>query len=202
MGHFVPHVEAHSILNKVLNRSDTFVSEAVWSRKPFGLSGDYFLKNKTDHSKSDQFVECLSVGKQINKIPKELVLTNKNKVNEYQIAFPRASGGGKGRRDQILLRPKHFFILGKGQISTETYSVAHSFKDRKEAENFLLFLQTFARFLLGLRKPTQDTKRNTFAWIPLMDAKKSWTDEELFKHFGINKEEQKYIIEQVEKWTA
>ena len=27
-------------------------------------------------------------------------------------------------------------------------------------------------------------------------------DEELFKYFNVNKKEQEYIIEQVEKWTA
>ena len=199
----VPHIEAHSILNKVLEKSDKFVSEVVWPRKPFGLPGNYFERNKLNYSKSDQFVECLSVGKKINKVPKRLIPTNSDKIDEYQVAFPEASGGGKGRRDQILPRPKHFFILGKGQISTETYSVAHSFTNRKEAENFLFFLRTnFARFLLGLRKPTQHTKRDTFAWIPLLDTRKPWTDEELFKHFNISPEGQKYIIEQVEKWTA
>ena len=81
--------------------------------------------------------------------------------------------------------------------------MAHSFINQTEAENFLSFLRTnFARFLLGLRKPTQDTKRDTFAWIPLLDTRKPWTDKEFFKHFNISPEEQKYIIEQVEKWTA
>ena len=199
----VPHTEAHSILNKVLEKSDRFVSEVVWPRKPFGLPGNYFSRNQLDNSKSDKFVECLSVGKKINKIPRKSIPTNIDKIDEYQVAFPEASGGGKGRRDQILPRPKHFFILEKGQISTETYSIAHSFTNKQEAENFLSFLRTnFARFLLGLRKPTQHTKRETFAWIPLLNTKHLWTDEKLFEHFNINSEEQKYIIEQVGKWTA
>jgi len=71
------------------------------------------------------------------------------------------------------------------------------------SENFLSFLRTnFARFLLGLRKPTQHTKRETFAWVPLLNTKQLWTDEKLFEYFNISPEEQKYIIKQVEKWTA
>ena len=199
----VPHIKAHSIINKVLKESKNFVSEVVWPRKPFGLPGNYFLRNNMSFSKSDHLIECLSVGKKINKIPKDLIPLNKNRVNEYQVAFPEASGGGKGKRDQILPKPEHFFILKKDQISTETYSVAHSFKNYKEAKNFLSFLQTvFTRFFLGLRKPTQHATRNTFAWIPLMSAKKPWTDEELFKYFKITKKEQNYIKEQVQKWTA
>ncbi len=199
----VPHTEAYSIIDKILNNSEKFVSEVVWPRKPFGLPGNYFLRNNISFSKSDHLIECLNMGKKINKLPKSLIPLNKDKINEYQVAFPEASGGGKGRRDQILPKPEHFFILGKGQISTETYSVAHSFKNKDKAENFLFFLRTyFARFLLGLRKSTQHTKRKTFAWVPLMDTKTSWTDEELFKYFNINLKEQKYIKEQVEKWTA
>jgi len=199
----VPHTEAYPILNKVLEKSNAFVSEVVWSRKPFGLPGNYFSRNQLNYSESDQLIKCLSVGKIINEIPRRLIPTKTDKIDEYQVAFPEASGGGKGRRDQTLPRPKHFFILEKGQISTETYSVAHSFTNKKEAENFLSFLRTnFARFLLGLRKPTQHTKRETFAWVPLLNTKQLWTDEKLFEYFNISPEEQKYIIKQVEKWTA
>ena len=200
----IPHISAYPIIDKVLKKSKKFMSETVWPRKPFGLPGNYFSIYKAiKKSNSDTLVDCLGVRKIIHKIPKNQIIFNRDKINEYQVVFPRASGGGKGHRDKILLKPEHFFILEKGQISTETYSVAGSFKSRQSAENLLSFLRTaFARFLLGLRKPTQDTKRDTFAWVPLMDTKKSWTDAELFKYFSINKQEQKYIIEQVEKWTA
>ena len=201
----IPHIQARPIIEKVLKKADKFVSETVWPRPSFGLEANYFSKNKIIIScpKTDQVIECLSAGKNKNKIPKKLIPKNRDKTDEYQVAFPKASGGGKGRRDKILPKPKQFFILEKGQISTETYSAIHSFKKRQEAENFLSFLRTsFARFLLGLRKPTQNTSRDAFAWVPLMSVKKSWTDKELFKHFNINKQEQKYIIEQVERWTA
>ena len=105
--------------------------------------------------------------------------------------------------DKILPKPEHFFILEKGQISTETYSVASSFENRKDAENFLMLLQSYlARFLLGLRKPTQHTSRKTFAWIPFMDMNHVWDDKKLFNHFGISREEEKYIRDKVDYWTA
>ncbi|MDE0119168.1 MAG: Eco57I restriction-modification methylase domain-containing protein [Bdellovibrionales bacterium] len=199
----VPHVEAYSIIDKILQKSDTFVSEIVWSSKPFGLRTFYFRKNTALKSDNQYAIPCYSSGNRVLYADRRDITKNRNRINEYQVAFPEASGGGKGHRDKVLLRPGHFFILNKGQISTETYSIAGSFTTRKEAKNFLSFLQTnFARFLLGLRKPTQHTKAETFNWVPLMSTKKSWTDEELFKHFNINSEEQKYIIEQVERWTA
>ena len=196
----VPHVEAYSIIDKVLKKSSRFLSEIVWPRNPFGVQDNF---NKKNNSLGNGTLDCFSMGRKINKVSKSVVTKNEDRIDEYKVAFPKASGGGRGHRDKILLKEKHFFILKKGQISTGTYSIAGSFKTLKEAENFLSFVRTtFVRFLLGLRKPTQNTSRKTFSWIPLMSVKKTWTDEELFEYFKINKEEQKYIIEQVEKWTA
>ena len=196
----VPHIKSHSILEKVIKKSDRFLNQVIWARKPFGLAGNYF-KNNNNYQRG--LIECFCEGKKIKTISKNLISKNQDKIDKYKVAFPEASGGGKGKRDKILPRAEYFFILNKNQISTETYSVANSFDTLKEAENFLKFLQTyFARFLLGLRKPTQHTSIRTFSWVPLMDTKISWTDEMLYQYFGISKEEQKYIKEKVDKWTA
>ena len=196
----VPHIEAYLIIDKVLKRSNNFVSELVWPRNPFGLSNNFYKKNS---SSKEKMLDCFSMGRRLYRVSERMVTKNKDRIDEYQVVFPKASGGGKGHRDKILFKPKNFFILKKGQISTETYSVAGSFKTLKEAEYFLSFVRTdFVRFLFGIRKPTQNTSRKTFSWIPLMNTKKSWTDEELFEYFNITEKERKYIIKQVEKWTA
>ena len=202
-GIIIPHIQAYSIIDKIIKNSEEFISKHVWARKPFGLSTNHKFSSKINYHLSKQMIECISRGKRVNKIQKEIIITNNNKIQEYQVVFPKASGGGKGHRDKVLLKPEHFFILEKGQVSTETYSVAHSFKDKNEAEKFLAYMRTsFVRFLLGLRKPTQDTKKDTFAWVPLMPLNKAWTDKKLFEYFKLTEEEQKYITKQVEKWTA
>ena len=196
----VPHIEAYSILEKVLKKNSKFLDEVVWPRKPFGIEGNYFKKNK---NYSHGSIECLCEGKKIKKISKEIILKNREKIYDYKVVLPEASGGGKGKRDKILPKPKHFFILKKNQVSTETYSVAGSFKTLDSAENFLLYLQTyFSRFLLGLKKPTQHANKKTFAWVPLMDMQTKWTDKKLFKYFGITKHEEEYIKNKVKHWTA
>ena len=197
----VPHLEADSILSKIFKKQkkDEFLDQKVWPRNPFGLGTNFFKLNK-EWSKGN--VECLSRGKQINKISPKLIVKNHDKINHYKVAFPEANGGGKGKRYKILPRPKDFFILGKGQVSTETYSVAGSFENRKMAENYLTFLRSYlARFLLGLRKPTQHASQKTFAWIPLMDFEIEWDDKKLFDFFEITSAEEKYIREKVDYWT-
>ena len=196
----LPHLQAYPILEKVFKKSNRFLDKVTWATNPFGLTSNFFEKNK---KYKEGKIECFCKGKKIKKISEQLVLKNKEKINDYKIVFPENSGGGKGNRHKILLRAEHFFILEPKQISTATYSVASNFSNLKEAQNFMFFLQTyFARFLLGLRKPTQDTSRKTFAWVPLMDTGTKWTDKKLFKYFGITQDESKYIKDKVDYWTA
>ena len=198
----LPHLNAYSILDKILSKTNSFVSEIVLPISPFNLSSNYFTKNKEDANSKNQ-LECFTAGKNLKRISKEKISKNIDQVYKYNVSFPEAIGGGKKQRHKVLPKPNTFFIIGKGQISTATYCISKGFNSLREAENFRSFLGTyFSRFLLGLRKPTQHTSSKTFSWVPLMDTKRSWNDEQLFEHFKITKEEQKYIKEQVEKWTA
>ena len=203
----LPHLKAYSILEKVICKTNNFVSEILLPISPFNLSSDYFKKNIENlmarYIHSRDLIECFTVGKNIKKISRNLINKNTKEIDKYKVAFPEATGGGKKQRHKILPKPQSFFIIKKNQVTTATYCISKGFNSLKEADNLRRFLGTnFARFLLGLRKPTQHTSSKTFSWVPLMDTKKPWTDEKLFKYFNINKQEQKYIIEQVEKWTA
>ena len=196
----IPHILAYSILNKVRQKANKFLDQVIWPRKPFGLETNYFSKNK-NYTSGD--IQCFYRGKRINNISRQLILKNNDKIDRYKVALPKAYGGSKGKRDKILPKPNAFFVLDKNQVSTETYSVAGDFATKKEADNYLAFLQTnFARFLWGLRKPSHDTSVKTYAWIPFMDTEIRWTDEMLFEHFKINEREQQYIKQRVDKWTA
>jgi site-specific DNA-methyltransferase (adenine-specific) len=46
---------------------------------------------------------------------------------------------------------------------------------------------------VALRKNTQHVTQSKFKFVPVVDLKKSWTDEMLYKHFGISSEEQGFI---------
>lgn len=94
------------------------------------------------------------------------------------------------------------FLLDKGEISTETYNVIGCFKTKTEAQNFQTYLQTdFSRYLLGLRKLTQDIPKDRWNWVPLLDLETEWTDKKLAKHFGLTEKEQEHIKKKVQEWS-
>ena len=72
--------------------------------------------------------------------------------------------------------------------------VAGVFDTASEAENYAKYLTTkLARFLLLQRKSTQDTRPDKLRFVPIMDFKREWTDQDLYEHFKLTTEEIAYI---------
>lgn len=51
----------------------------------------------------------------------------------------------------------------------------------------------FFRFLMVLIKNTQNISKGVFAFVPVQSWDEEWTDEKLYKKYGITEEEQKFI---------
>ena len=157
-------------------------------------------KNKEDSATDGASIKCLTKdrNRRFKFIHKEKIIRNSSKINEYKCICPKAVAKGG-----IPPRPDQFKILKKSEICTETFNVIYSSKNIEEAENFLSYLQTdFVRFLISTLKVTHDIIVKTWKHVPLMDMRVRWTDKKLYKYFGITKEEQKYIKEKVDYWTA
>lgn len=188
-----------SIILKVLEKTEDFVSDIAWTGKPFGLRTYHFKRNDSTSEKSSEVVKVYSTGRIIKHIHKNEVTKNADKINEYKVVTPRAYGKGMKR---CTLPKDQYFIVGKGEISTETYNVVGCFKTKQEADSFLSYLQTdFSRYMIGLRKLTQMISKDSWSWVPLLDNKVEWTDEKLAKYFGLSKKEQEHIKNKVEEWS-
>lgn len=55
----------------------------------------------------------------------------------------------------------------------------------------------FFRALVGIRKQTQHATRTVYHFVPLQDFSKSWTDDELYKKYGLSEEEITFIEQNV-----
>jgi len=47
--------------------------------------------------------------------------------------------------------------------------------------------------LVSLRKFTQDATRSTYTWVPLQNFSEPWTDEKLYKKYGLTEDEITFI---------
>ena len=68
----------------------------------------------------------------------------------------------------------------------------------KETLNSLKYIKTkFFRALLFFNRHSLNISQSSFDLIPLQDFTKEWTDEELYKKYGLTEEEIAYIDKMV-----
>ena len=68
------------------------------------------------------------------------------------------------------------------------------FDSMTEAKSVLSYLSCrLTRFLILLHKPSQDTTRKVYTFVPTQEWTKRWTDEALYAKYGISASEIEFI---------
>ena len=90
--------------------------------------------------------------------------------------------------------PLTYFVLLPKTICTETYLVIGAFDSEEEALNLKAYMETrFFRFLVSQFMFSQHITREAYAFVPVQDFTKEWTDAKLYKKYGIDADEQAFI---------
>ncbi len=181
---------AHQILKKVLSKTTKFCNERVLPVTPFGIYTNF--NNWSE--KEAGTVKCIARGHEERYINAGLFSDEFNALTKWKVCSPKAYGEDTSG-DKLIYNLKGAFILEPGALCTQTYIVLSLFKTKKEAVNFLSYTSTkFFRMLLGMRKVSQDINRDKFSWVPDMgDYSITYTDQELYQHFGLTKKEENHI---------
>lgn len=114
--------------------------------------------------------------------------------DRWKIFIGRAAPG-TGNRDtyphKIISTP---FIGEPGSISSWTYMYIGPFDTKTEAESALSYLSCrLTRLLILLHKPSQDTTRKVYSFVPTQKWNKRWTDQALYAKYGITASEIAFI---------
>jgi len=131
----------------------------------------------------------------------EVVRKNVGLIRKWKVLVPKAgSDGGQKLPDYVLGAP---LIAGAGTVCSQTYLVVGPLNSKDEAEAAMSYIQTrFSRFLVSLRKISQDAMKSVYTWVPQQSWDRTWTDAELYKKYGITAEEQAYIEAMVKEMPA
>lgn len=189
---FVRYNEAIGILRKVKEKREQSFADKVSSRKPFGLTTD--VKGNPNPYVNAQNVRLYQNGG-TGYIKREIIQVNTIWIDKHKIYIGRAYGAGEGFPHQILNKP----IYGPpNSCCTETYLLVGEFVDKAECENVMSYMATrFFRFMVLLKKNTQDAPKRVYELVPMQDFSKSWTDTELYAKYGLTAEEIAFIEKMV-----
>lgn len=182
------------ILNKVLSHKEQMFDNLVSPRNPFAIKDN--IQSLLSNNKTNRRILCrLDSRREILPIKDTYNLPRGNEyLGKYKLFVSKADGAAGQIGNPIPAR-----IIGKAEfgevdmICSETFLAIGPFNDKKIALNVATYMQTkFFRLLVGIRKNKNMTQK-TYSYVPLQDFSKPWTDEELYKKYGLSEDEIQFI---------
>ena len=182
---FIRYNEAIGILRKVQAFNEKSFENIVSVRRPFGLDSNY----ESRHTFGKDILLYRNGG--TTHIALDEIERNKNWVDVYKVFISKAGSGSDSFPHQILGVP---FVGNPGTAATETYLLIGPLNSKQEAENICSYISTkFFRFIVLLKKSTQNASKGVYSFVPMQDFSKSWTDEELYVKYGLTEDEIAFI---------
>lgn len=197
---FIRFNEGLSILKKVVMREggksnsislpdEKRFDRLVSSLRPFGFR-TFFRGRKTP--KEDDVTIYQNGGTGF--VSRDEIETGKEFIDKWKIYIGRAAPG-TGNRDtyphRILSTP---FLGSPGTVCSETYLCIGPFDAQSEAESALSYLTCrLTRLLILLHKPSQDTTRKVYTFVPTQSWDRKWCDKELYSKYNLTSEEISFI---------
>ena len=118
---------------------------------------------------------------------------NREAISLHKIYISKAYNGGDAFPHQIIGRA---FYGEPNSVCSQTYLIIgynESFSELT-CRNIITYMSTrFFRYMVFVKKKTQDNPSSVFEFVPLQDFTKPWTDEELYKKYNLTDEEIQFI---------
>lgn len=206
-GVVVRNPKAYKILDKVIEIEGDYFSipehnfSGLVSPKHF-FDNSFLLTSNWDEfedNSHDEFNIKYYLNKNIHKkdygwISSKQLPKNQKTKDLHKIYIPAA--GGSGTDSQILGTP---FYGEPNSVCSQTYLVIgynpelHHFT-KEQCEHIIGYIKTrFFRYLVSIKKKTQNGPRGVYQFVPLQDFNEEWTDEKLYKKYNLSQKEIDFI---------
>lgn len=207
IGVVIRDINALSILDKIDLVNKGYASDETKNFSGLVSPKDFYTNKETltsswhgySESKNDKYSIKYYLNKNIHKIdfawvrPEDISKNIKTK-DLNKVYIPAA--GGSGTDSQVLGTP---FYGEPNSVCSQTYLVIgynpklHNFT-KEQCKNIISYIKTrFFRYLVSIKKKTQNGPRGVYQFVPLQDFNEEWTDEKLYKKYNLTQEEIDFI---------
>ena len=174
------------IIKKVVMKNEASLTTIISPQNPFGFNTA--VKGVSDSNSNS--IKIYSKGLIVNNIDKDEITLHSEWLDLYKIITPKAAEDGTLPGKVIgscnIINPK--------TCCNGTFIVIGPSNNKEYCKNVKSYLYTrFARFLVAMKKMTQDVKDQTFSLVPLQDFSKPWTDAELYAKYKLTEDEIAFI---------
>lgn len=189
---FVRYNEGIRVLEKVRASGDPTMESKVSSLVPFGLRAKFRDYVDPNFPKA---VALHIMGRKVEWIDPKSITNNWAWVGMHKTLLHAAYGEDHDGPYTVIAQPT---VAKPNSACTETYLVIGAFNTAEQARNLDAYLRTkFARFLIWLRMNTQHVNKDKFKFVPDLDMKRAWTDQDLYKRYALTEDEIAFIESQI-----
>ncbi len=164
----------------------------VSSQKPFGLRT--FFRGSETRKSQDDVVVLQSGGRAWTS--RGEINVNVGLIDKWKVFTSKSSSEHAGQADKNGMRRVLSLsgVLPPGSVVTETYVLLGAYDDEETARNCMSYVLTkFFRFLVATRSSAQDLSRSAYSLVPMQDFSESWSDEKLYRKYGLTQEQIGFI---------
>ena len=181
---------ALAILRKVRERQEPSITDVLSADKEFGLTSNFDEFKKSPFPSAIPLYAYQGAQRIVGWIARNKITKSRDLIDTWKVLIPAA-----GFESQILptLVLSSIRRAPSPSACTQTYLFLAA-SSEAEADSMESYIKTrFFRFLVWLRKPSQHATRATYTWVPQQDWDRNWTDDALYKKYGISKGEIRFI---------
>ena len=194
---FIRSNSAIPIIDKVLSKADSFVSDMASAIDTFGISSKE--KGHEDYQDGDLLLlhSVGANGQGTDYVSPNVVKKNSEMIGKFKIKIsilvPQNGEVGvspeKGYRS--ISSPQ---VLYPGTVDTFSYLNIGFFDTELEALNFRDFMTCkLPRFMMRVTYSSVHISKTNFMFVPMMDFTQKWTDEKLYDYFDLSETEREII---------
>jgi site-specific DNA-methyltransferase (adenine-specific) len=187
-------------LERVLSKQEPSIIDMLAADKEFGMTSNWSEFRATARSTDVAFHYNVKGSRRVGGMARGKVPKSAHLIDLWKVLVPKAGSDGGQKPPDIVLGT--MMVAEPPSVCTQTYLFFYC-TSREQAESIHSYARTrLFRFLVSLRKLTQDATRSTYRWVPQQSWDRVWTDAELYKKYGITMEEQAYIESMVKEMPA
>lgn len=177
------------ILRKVLARGELSVNTILARDKEFGWTSNFNGFRDVQRTGDIPLHYIRSMKRSVGFVGRNDVAKSAHLIDTWKVLVPKVGSGRERERTGVDLVLGPPLIASSPSVCTQSYLFFYVESEAQARSVRSYYGTRFFRFLVALRKITQDATHSTYRWVPLQTWDQTWTDEALYAKYGLTDEE-------------
>lgn len=189
--------QSASILREIRDKHEPVLGNIVSSRKPFGLDANFSQFDGTPGDDKYKIYSSNQIGeRKVGYVDKAFVNSGIRYIDKWKVLMPKAYRLGS-KKEGGSVNP---IIAEPGSVCTETFIVMKTFDNESQCNMFVNYIKTrLFRFLVSLRKVSQNAAAKVYGFVPDLPMDRLWTDKDLYARYSLSDEDIDFIESEIKE---